>query len=47
MRVAGLIGSPREAEAAGLGHLWLAAYADAEDALAATPSDGVMVCSTD
>ena len=47
MRINGLIGSASEAQAAGLGHLWLGDYRDADDVLAVTPTDGVVVCSAD
>ncbi len=47
MRVTGLIGSHREAFAAGLGRLWLGDYADADGVLAGRPTEGVVVCSAD
>jgi exopolysaccharide biosynthesis polyprenyl glycosylphosphotransferase len=47
MRVQGLIGVRREAEQAGFGHLWLGGYADADDLLAETETETVVVCSAD
>jgi exopolysaccharide biosynthesis polyprenyl glycosylphosphotransferase len=47
MRLRGLIGSPAEAEAAGLGDHWLGGYGDADDVLARTDADVVVVCSSD
>ena len=47
MRVRGLIGSRREAEEAGYADLWLGDYRDADDILAATDCESVVVCSAD
>jgi exopolysaccharide biosynthesis polyprenyl glycosylphosphotransferase len=47
MRVAGLIGSRREAQAAGLGSLWLADDCGADDLLDEVSTDVVVVCSTE
>ncbi len=47
MRVVGLVGSRRAARAAGYGELWLGDMADAADVLTSTPSECVMVGSTD
>ncbi len=47
IKVVGLIGSAREARAAGRAGLWLANYADAEDVLARADVDGVVLCSSD
>ena len=47
MRVRGVIGSRGEATAAGLADLWLGDYRDADDVLAATPADVVIICSSD
>jgi exopolysaccharide biosynthesis polyprenyl glycosylphosphotransferase len=47
MRVRGVIGSRGEAETAGLGDRWRGDYQDADDVLAATPADAVVVCSSD
>lgn len=47
MHVVGLVGSQTEAEAAGLGALWLGGYHDADEVLGRTPSEGLIVCSTD
>ena len=47
MRVTGVIGSRREAQAAGLGGLWLGDHHDAERILAETPTTSVVVCSGD
>ena len=47
MRVRGVIGSRGEAIAAGLGDLWLGDYGDADDVLAATSVDVVVICSSD
>jgi exopolysaccharide biosynthesis polyprenyl glycosylphosphotransferase len=47
MRLAGVIGSQREAQTSGLGDLWLGDYCDADDVLATTPTDSVVVCSAD
>ena len=43
----GLVGSAREARAAGRSHLWLANYGDADQVLAAVDVDGVVLCSSD
>ena len=47
IHVVGLIGSAREARAAGRGALWLANYADADDVLERAQVDGVVLCSSD
>jgi exopolysaccharide biosynthesis polyprenyl glycosylphosphotransferase len=47
MRLRGVIGSRAEAEAAGFGDHWLGGYGDADDVLAATPTDVVVLCSSD
>ncbi len=47
MRLRGVIGSRAEAAAAGLADLWLGDFRDADDVLAATPVDVVVVCSSD
>ncbi len=47
MRLCGVIGSQVEAQAAGLGDHWLGGYGDADDVLAATHADVVVVCSGD
>jgi exopolysaccharide biosynthesis polyprenyl glycosylphosphotransferase len=47
MRLGGVIGSRAEASAAGLADLWLGDYRDADDVLAATPADVVVICSSD
>jgi exopolysaccharide biosynthesis polyprenyl glycosylphosphotransferase len=47
MRLRGLIGSRAEAVSAGLGDAWLGDYRDADDVLAATPADAVVICSSD
>jgi exopolysaccharide biosynthesis polyprenyl glycosylphosphotransferase len=47
VHVVGLIGSAREARAAGRRDLWVANYADAEDVLARADVDGVILCSSD
>ena len=47
MRLGGVIGSRAEAAAAGLADLWLGDYRDADDVLAATPVDVVVICSSD
>ena len=47
MRLRGVIGSRAEAAAAGSADLWLGDYRDADDVLAATPADVVVVCSSD
>jgi exopolysaccharide biosynthesis polyprenyl glycosylphosphotransferase len=47
VHVVGLIGSAREARAAGRRDLWLGNYADAEDILARAHVEGVVLCSSD
>lgn len=47
MRVVAMVGSEREARLAGLEHLWVANYRDADEVLAAIDVDGVVLCSTD
>jgi exopolysaccharide biosynthesis polyprenyl glycosylphosphotransferase len=47
MRVTGLIGSRREAQAAGVGGLWLGEHDDAEQVLADTSVETVIVSSSD
>ncbi len=47
IEIVGLVGSAREARAAERGHLWLANYADAEQVLANSAVDGVVLCSSD
>jgi exopolysaccharide biosynthesis polyprenyl glycosylphosphotransferase len=47
IRVAGLVGSAREARMAGRARLWLANYADADEVLAGSDVDGVVLCSSD
>jgi exopolysaccharide biosynthesis polyprenyl glycosylphosphotransferase len=47
MRVRGVIGSRAEAVSAGLGDVWLGDYRDADDVLASTPADTVVICSSD
>ena len=47
VRVVGLVGSAREARAAGRSDLWLANYGDADRVLAAADVDGVVLCSSD
>jgi exopolysaccharide biosynthesis polyprenyl glycosylphosphotransferase len=47
LEVVGLIGSKREARAAGLADLWLANYADAGDVLADADVESVVLCSSD
>jgi exopolysaccharide biosynthesis polyprenyl glycosylphosphotransferase len=47
MRVLGVVGSRSEADAASLGDVWLGDYRDADDVLAATPADTVVICSSD
>ena len=47
VHVVGLVGSAREARAAGRGDLWLANYADADRVLAGADVDGVVLCSSD
>jgi exopolysaccharide biosynthesis polyprenyl glycosylphosphotransferase len=47
MRVTGLIGSRAEAQAAGVGGLWLGEHDDAEQVLADTSVETVIVCSSD
>ena len=47
MDVVGLVGSAREARAAGRSQLWLANYGDADQVLAAADVDGVVLCSSD
>jgi exopolysaccharide biosynthesis polyprenyl glycosylphosphotransferase len=45
--VVGLVGSAREARAAGRAQLWLANYGDADQVLAAADVDSVVLCSGD
>ena len=45
--VVGIVGSHAEADAAGLGHLWLGEIADLDEVLAATPVARIAVCSAD
>jgi exopolysaccharide biosynthesis polyprenyl glycosylphosphotransferase len=47
VQVVGLIGSAREARASGRGDLWLANYADAQEVLARSDVDAVILCSSD
>jgi exopolysaccharide biosynthesis polyprenyl glycosylphosphotransferase len=47
MRVTGVVGSRREAQAAGLGGRWLGDRRDVERVLAETPGEIVVVCSGD
>jgi exopolysaccharide biosynthesis polyprenyl glycosylphosphotransferase len=47
VHVTGLIGSAREARAAGRRELWLGNYADAEEVLARARVDAVVLCSSD
>jgi exopolysaccharide biosynthesis polyprenyl glycosylphosphotransferase len=47
VHVVGMIGSAREARAAGRSALWLANYADADRVLARARVDGVVLCSSD
>ncbi len=47
VRVIGLVGSAREARAAGFSDLWVANYADADRVLAAADVDGVVLCASD
>lgn len=47
LSVTSLIGSQRQAEAAGLGHLWQADYIDAAAALAAIDADVVVLSTSD
>jgi exopolysaccharide biosynthesis polyprenyl glycosylphosphotransferase len=47
MRLRGLIGSRAEAQAAGLDEYWLGTYGEADEVLAATEADVVVVCSGD
>ncbi|MGI9051425.1 MAG: sugar transferase [Ilumatobacteraceae bacterium] len=47
VHVVGLVGSAREARAAGLDDLWLANYSDAGEVLAGAEVEGVVLCSSD
>jgi exopolysaccharide biosynthesis polyprenyl glycosylphosphotransferase len=47
VKVVGIVGSVREARAAGLSHLWLANYAEAGDVLAEADVESVVLCSSD